>query len=171
MSDIKVFKTTTDLNPLWDSLTDSYFQTLEFLCYVEKYKPCEQKYFEIYYDDKLSACAILYSIRLDLLTFLRLKSPMKMNIVGVPCSVSSSGIFGNQDAVNQLKKHIYQNGKGFTLFLNLDKLTDNQEVAKGETLPAIIFENRFKSFDDYYSNLRSDYRRRIKKITANKMLH
>ncbi len=154
-----------DLPEEWDLLAENYFQKRAFLLYAEKYNPCAQRYYCIYENDHIEAAAIMYSLRLDLFTYLRLKSPIKMNIVGIPCSVSSSGIFGNQQRHVQLKDFIFSNEKGLVLFLNLDEKPLRETNATGITLPTIILKNTFKSWEEYLFNLRSDYRRRLKKVT------
>jgi predicted N-acyltransferase len=88
-----------------------------------------------------------------------------MNIVGVPCSVSSTGIFGEKDKIEFLKKHIYNTEKGFLLMLNLGEKPNEINIASGKTLPNIILENKFDNWEHYKNSLRSNYRRRLKKIT------
>jgi hypothetical protein len=154
-----------DLPNEWNLLAENYFQKQEFLIYTEKYNPCAQRYYCLYEHEEIVAAAIMYSLRLDLFTFLRIKSPLKMNIVGIPCSVSSSGIFGSKQHQEQLKNFIFSNEKGFVLFLNLDEKPLQETNAIGKTLPAIILKNTFKSWEEYLLHLRSDYRRRLKKIT------
>ena len=88
-----------------------------------------------------------------------------MNIVGIPCSVSSSGIFGSKEHKEQLKNFILSNVNGFVLFLNLDEKPLLEKNATGKTLPNILLKNTFKSWEEYRVHLRSDYRRRLQKIT------
>lgn len=154
-----------DLPEEWNLLAENYFQKREFLIHTEKYNPSAQRYYCLYENDKLLAAAIMYALRLDLFTYLRIKSPLKMNIVGIPCSVSSSGIFGNKEHKEQLKDFIFSKEKGFVLFLNLDEKPVKETNAKGKTLPTILLRNTFKSWEDYLVHLRSDYRRRLQKIT------
>jgi len=101
---------------------------------------------------------------MDLLTFIKIKSPIKMHIVGIPCSVSSSGIFGESQAVMALKNYIYNNEKGFVLFLNLEEKPLKGSFASGNTLPSIVLENSFADRDAYLKSLRAPYRRRLKLI-------
>lgn len=154
-----------DLPDEWNLLAENYFQKREFLIYAEKYNPCKQRYYCFYENEKLLAAAIMYSLRLDLFTFLRIKSPLKMNIAGIPCSVSSSGIFGRMEYKEQLKNYIFSSEKGFVLFLNLDEKPLQETNATGKTLPTILLKNTFKSWEEYLRHLRSDYRRRLHKIT------
>lgn len=154
-----------DLPDEWNLLAENYFQKREFLIYTEKYNPCAQRYYCLFEQDKLLAAAIMYSLRIDLFTYLRIKSPLKMNIVGIPCSVSSSGIFGRKEHKEQLKDFIFSNERGFVLFLNLDEKPLQETNATGKTLPTILLKNTFKSWEEYLVHFRSDYRRRLQKIT------
>lgn len=148
----------------WDELADNYFQQKTFLSHAEKYNSCKQRYYLCYDDEKLSAGAIVYTLKLNLFTFFRFSLPIKMHIAGIPCSVSSQGVIGGFEAINKLKKHIYAQEKGFVLFLNLESKPEASEIASGNTLPSIILKNTFNNWDGYYSALRSPYRRRMKQI-------
>ncbi|MFB6343283.1 GNAT family N-acetyltransferase [Saccharicrinis sp. FJH62] len=148
----------------WDVLADNYFQRTKFLWHTERFNPCSQRYFLCYDSDRLVAAAIVYTLHLDLFTFAGIKSPLKMNIVGVPCSVSGSGIFGEKHAVELLKTHIYDTVKGFVLSLNLSEKPLSNKNAAGKTLPSIELVNRFEDWRDYKASLRSGYRRRLVKI-------
>jgi len=147
----------------WDFGAVNYYLKIKFLKHAEEYNPCKQRYYLCYKNNKLVSGAVVYSLRLDMFTFLKIKSPIKMNIVGVPCSVSSQGIFGDNESISYLKKYIFKKEKGIVLFLNLKNIpeTDN---AWGKTLPSVIMTNRFRSVDDYLLALRSEYRRRLKLI-------
>jgi hypothetical protein len=153
-----------DLPPEWDELADNYFQKTPFLSHTEKYNFCQQRYYLFIDDGNLISAAIVYSLRLDILTFIKLKSPVKMNIVGIPCSVSSKGIFGNNSAIDTLKKHIYEVEKGFVLVLNLEEKPLTGSYASGSTLPTVIMSNNFNTWEEYVASLRSGYRRRLKQI-------
>jgi hypothetical protein len=147
----------------WDELTDSYFQTKSFLSHTEKFNPCGQRYYLCFADGILVSAAITYSLRLDILTFFKLKSPVRVHIIGVPCSVSSAGIFGTAPGTSKLKEHIFENEKGFVLALNLSEIP-NGKYASARTLPTVVLRNLFLSWDEYVSSLRSPYRRRLKII-------
>ena len=151
----------------WDDLADVYFQRKQFLEHTERYNYCNQKYYLALHQNKLVSAAVVYSLRLDLFTFIRVKSPIRMYIVGIPVSVSCQGIFGDKKFIEQLKKHIYKKNKGFVLFLNLETKPQNINVASGKTLPSIIFRNHFDNFEEYKSSLRSNYRMRLNKLKKN----
>lgn len=161
MMEFKRIQTTFNLPTEWNELTENYFQQTKFLSHTEKYNPCQQRYYTCTINGRMIAAAIVYSLRLDLLTFINVKSPLKMNIVGIPCSVSSQGIFGEKAAIKALKEHIFEVEKGFVLFLNLKEEPVKGSFASGKTLPTIVLKNNFQNWDDYLAALRSNYRRRL----------
>jgi hypothetical protein len=148
----------------WDELTDNYFQQIKFLIHTETFNPCKQRYYICFENGKMISAAIVYSLHLDILTFVKIKSPVKMNIVGIPCSVSSQGIFGGINAMEELKKHICRIEKGLVLFLNLNKKPANSSFSSGKTLPTIVLKNHYANWIDYLAALRSSYRRRLNHI-------
>jgi len=154
------------LPPVWNKLAVHYFQKTEFLIHAHSYNPCQQRYYLLYEDGLLKAAAVVYTLALDVLTFLHIKSPMKMHVVGVPCSVSCPGIFGSIVDTEFLLKSIFEQEKGFVLALNLESPNANTSFANGKTLPTVILHNNFSSWDDYLFNLRADYRRRLSRIHA-----
>jgi len=167
MIEFKYIKKAKDLPKDWDKISDSYFQTIEFLSHAERYNYCNQRYYMIYDENELVSSAIMYSLHLDLFTFVRIKSPIKTNIIGIPASVSSKGIFGKKEYIEELKNHIYKKNKGLILFLNLENQNKNSGKASGKTLPTIIFKNKFANTEEYKSKLRYPYRRRINKLNSN----
>ena len=148
----------------WNELAENYFQQTEFLSHTEKYNACKQRYYLCFEEDKLVSAAIVYSLSLDILTFIKVKSPLRMHIVGIPCSVSSPGIFGDHGAIEVLKKHIYQVEKGFILLLNLIEKPAGSDSGTGKTLPTVVLSSHFTDWQDYISSLRSNYRRRLNHI-------
>lgn len=164
MNEFRRLDATVDLPPEWDDIAEDYFQQKSFLLHTEKYNHCQQRYYLCLNNGKLISAAIVYSLNLDILTFTKIKSPLKMNIVGIPCSVSSQGIFGNINAIEGLKNHIYKVEKGFVLTLNLKIEPKDPSRAHGKTLPSVIMPNCFTTEDEYFNSLRSAYRRRLKKI-------
>jgi hypothetical protein len=164
----KRIQTAIDLPSEWNELAGNYFQQTKFLLHTEKYNPCQQRYYTCINNGKLIAAAIVYSLRLDLFTFINFKSPVKMNIAGIPCSVSSQGIFGEKAAIAALKEHVFNVEKGFVLFLNLEEEPLKNSFASGKTLPTIVLKNNFKNWDNYLAALRSSYRRRLTLVNQNK---
>ncbi len=164
MNEFRCIQEAANLPPEWDELADNCYQQKPFLLHAEKYNPCKQRYYLCFESGKLISAAIVYSLNLDILTFLKVKSPLKMHIVGIPCSVSSPAIFGNNEAVEELKKYIYNVEKGFVLILNLKEKPKAGSYASGKTLPTVVMTNHFADWDDYITSFRSGYRRRLKQI-------
>ncbi len=149
------------LPPAWDSLAPHYFQQTSFLAHAERYNPCRQRYYQAWEGGLLKAGAVVYTLKIDLLTYPRIKSPVTMQVTGIPCSVSCPGIFGDHRGVAELKKHLFSREKGFKLALNLEGPDPGTRNAFGHTLPAILLENRFSTWEAYRDALRADYRRRL----------
>lgn len=163
--EFKCIHKSTELPEEWDKLADNYFQQTKFLAHAEKYNPCNQRYYVCIENGELVSATIVYSLRLDIFTYINIKSPLKMNIVGIPCSVSSQGIFGkNKDSIEALKNHIYKVERGFVLILNLEEKPSESSHASGNTLPTIILLNQYSDWNNYLASLRSNYRRRLKLI-------
>ena len=155
----------SDLPVKWDNLALEYFQTREFLKYSEKYNPCKQRYYTLYRDGIFEVGAIVYTLGLDLLTYLAIPSPIKMKMLGIPCSVSSSGIIGNSKLHNDLIEYVMSNEKGLLLVLNLNSIPQSTKAVGGRTLPSIMFNNTFSTWEEYVRSLRADYRRRYLRIS------
>lgn len=160
----EIVKITADLPEYWDQICNDYFQTKEFLLHAEKYNSCRQHYYLLFQNSLLKAGAIIYSLRLDLFTFLAVKSPFTMNIAGVPCSVSSSGIVGDVKLFPTLIEEIKEQEKGMLLMLNHERTMPPAELLSGRTLPTMLFSNTFSSYANYLLNIRAPYRRRLLQI-------
>ncbi|MEI6519843.1 MAG: GNAT family N-acetyltransferase [bacterium] len=148
----------------WDSLAANYWQRRLFLHHAHSYNPCQQRYYLLINDGIISAGAIVYTLRLDLLTYLAIPSPVAMQIVGIPCSVSASGIIGKIENQAMLLDKIMEIEKGFLLCLNLDCLPAQSSMFTGRTLPTMVLNRSFASWDEYIKSLRSPYRRRLIQI-------
>lgn len=165
ITDIHRLEKAGDLPSEWDQLASSYFQKAGFLSYLEKYNPCKQRYYLARDNGNMVSGAVVYTLRLDILTYLGVRSPMRINITGVPCSVSCAGITGEPTKIRQHIDLISAREKGILLHLNLKESCINRKYATGHTLPTVIIRNRFENWNEYLSALRSDYRRRLRKIS------
>lgn len=154
-------KKASELPEAWDRLAIDYFQTRKFLGYTEEFNPCDQRYYLLEKEGDFKAGVIVYSLKIDLFTFLSIPSPFRMHIAGIPCSVSSSGFIGDPGLLPEIFNHIKNRQKGLFLALNLDPKTRVSGMICGRTLPTIILKPNYKSWDEYLSSLRSSYRRRI----------
>ncbi len=74
MMEYKRIQEAINLPPGWDELADNYFQQSKFLLHTERYNPCQQRYYLCFDNGRLISAAIVYSLRLDLLTFINVKS-------------------------------------------------------------------------------------------------
>ncbi len=136
-----------ELNKIFD-LNDDYIKLLSLL---EEINPCNQCY------EITEECLIIsYDLKLNLFNFKNiLPLRTKVQIIGLPISLSQRGYFGELNkTIEIIKKR-----KGLKIILNA-----HREIIKGaKTLSTFVFENDFKTFDDYLNRLRSSYRRRINK--------
>lgn len=99
-----------------------------------------------------------YRMKLNILTYSKLTLSLPFRVVGLPASVSGSGFCGSADALIR----DYRKRKGLFLLLNLDSIEGIPPgTACGRTLPTCIFDNRYGSFEQYLSCLKSAYRRRV----------
>ena len=160
--EIKIIPRAAELPENWDSLALDYFQTIEFLNHTEKYNPCRQRYYVLSLKGIFKAGIVVYTLKLDLLTYLSISSPIRMNIAGIPCSVSSSGFVGDREFFQQLIRYIQTIEKGLLLVLNVEPELRIQNMISGKTLPTILFTRRSETWDDYLGSLRASYRRRIR---------
>jgi len=149
----------------WDELAIDYFQTKEFLIHTEKYNPCKQRYYTLAHNGILKTGAIVYTLKLDLFTYLPVSSPVRMKIAGVPCSVSSSGFVGSGEFFPKLIEHIKNEEKGMLLILNLDSNPLIENMVCGRTLPTVAITNRFQSWESYVNSLKANYRRRVLQLS------
>ena len=164
MPEFQRIASSKQLPDAWDRLATTYFQKRAFLSYLEKYNPCHQRYYLAYVSNELASVAVVYTRQIDLLTFLKIHSPLQMHIVGIPCSVSSPGIFGDHQVCVKMRDHIYQSEKGLCLFLNLLAPLKPTRHLNGTTLPSIVLNNKHASWYAYMHDLRADYRRRLIRI-------
>jgi hypothetical protein len=84
-----------------------------------------------------------------------------MNITGIPCSVSAGGVIGHEGFIPELLEQIKEKEKGLLLVLNLESDPLMGQMSTGRTLPTVILENTFGSWEHYIQSLKAAYRRRI----------
>ncbi len=157
-------KCTEDLPEEWDRLAADYYQKKAFLRHCQEYNPCRQRYYLLSEDGNLVAGAVVYSLRLDLFTYLGMKSPVMTQIVGLPCSVSSSSLVGAFVFHEPLLRRMLNYERGLIACLNLDTLPRDLPMAVGRTWPDIAMTRPFDSWDQYVDRLRSPYRRRLRQV-------
>lgn len=155
-----------DLPPAWDGLAGTCFRTRAFLAHCERHNPCHQRYYGLWRGGELVAGAIAYDLTLDLLTYQKVRSPLRMSVIGVPCSVAWPGLLGKPAHSNPLLAAVLERERGLVLGLNTAPRPTITGLVQGATLPTVVLEHEHGSFEDYTQALRSDYRRRCRRITA-----
>jgi hypothetical protein len=155
-----------DLPPAWDTLAGTCFRSRAFLTHTERHNPCGQRYHVLWDADRPVAGAIAYDLRIDLLTFAQVKSPLPMTVLGVPCSVAWPGLLGDRARWPAMLAELLPRERGLVLGLNTTAPITHPELVQGATLPTMVLEHGFDSFASYTTGLRSDYRRRLRRIRA-----
>lgn len=151
----------------WESLIgDNLYLKRDFLSFVERtekaYKPT---YYMLYDGEKADSCFVAFQQKkYNLAMFAKFNFRITVTMIYLPMSVTRSGIVlgKNQRAVAEKIKSI----KGYKMTLNLyeDDMAYFFDFATGLTCPKCILSLPFKSFEEYVSSLRSDYRNRAKKV-------
>lgn len=154
----------SDLPKEWDSLAKCYFQKKEFFLYTEKYNPCKQRYYTLYNKNRIIAGACVYTLTIDLLTFINVRSPVKMQVVGIPATVAPAGIIGDVGAMKILLKEIFKTEKGLIVGMNISPALNCEPAVSMRTMPTIVMNHNFADWEECISSLRSDYKRRMNKI-------
>lgn len=145
----------------WDKLCVSVYQNKEFLNHLEKYNPCHQRYYLLYENNMLCSGAIVYSLKVNVFTYSKLNCKINFSLIGIPASVDASGIIGDEKYYSSLVEYIIKNERGIILCLNYDNIIGIDNIVQMQTLPALIFENNFSSWEHYCKSLKHNYRRRI----------
>lgn len=160
---VEMFARASMLPPEWDTGCGTFLRRIRMLSHYEQYNPCNQRYYCHFRDGQLVAGCIVYSHTQNLLTFLgNIHSPISMNIVGIPASISPAGAWGALPEAAVLLDEIFRREKGLTLVLNLPVPFPGTRAHRCRLLPGMIFTNRFRSVAEYEQALRAPWRRRIK---------
>ena len=131
-------------------------ELIKLLDLLEEVNPCEQRY----HIGKKSLL-ISYNLKLNLFNFIGLfPLKVKTRIVGLPISICERGYFGDIDEVIEMLKSM----KGLTIILNGNEDLDS----KAKTLSTFIFNNSYRTFNDYIDRLRSPYRRRVNRALSHR---
>lgn len=160
----RVVRSPESLDGEWDSLASNYFQRKEFLLLLHKFNPCRQRYFCLYTDGLLTAGAVVYTLRVNLFTFLHLPSPLSMQVIGIPASVAATPMLGSPGETEYLLDRILEETRGLVLGINLVEKYRNGKVVQLRTLPTIRLSLDFPDYGAYLESLRHPYRRRLSRI-------
>jgi len=161
---IKRISSPENLNCDWNNLTDSYFQTREFLNHLHKYNPCSQRYYELYHSERLVAGTVVYTLKVDILTFANIRSPFKLQIIGIPASIAAPPMIGDENEFEYFLAELIGLESGLILGINFINDYLQNKVVNLRTLPTIIFKSAYDRIESYENSLRHPYRRRLRKI-------
>lgn len=157
-----VFNNADGLPSAWDDMTeDNMFLRSNELIRLEILNPCSQTY---HLDIENSISFVCYKLNLDLFTYSdKISFKVQVNIIGIPMSVSKCGYHAiGTEALKRFSLYI-KSLKGLYIVLNS---SDQLDLSQGETLPECITSVNWRSMEEYFSILRSNYRYRLKKAVS-----
>jgi hypothetical protein len=161
---VKKLKSPEYLNTNWDNLANFYFQKREFISHLHKYNPCSQRYYELYRNGIFVAGTIVYTLKVDILTFANIPSPFKVQVIGIPISVAAPPIIGDPSEFEYFLSEIIRIEPGIILGINFIEDYLKDKVLNLRTLPTIILKLQSDNMVRYENSLRHPYRRRIHRI-------
>lgn len=153
-----------DLDTRWDEMAHCYYLKREFLTHLHTYNYCDQRYYELHENGVLTAGTIVYSMKVNILTFLNFPSPVKFRIIGLPISIASEPYVGDEHEIEYLLSEIIKEEKGLILGLNFKEDYLPEKFLNLRTLPTIVLNLPFGSMEEYEGSLRHPYRRRLHRI-------
>ncbi|TXG38671.1 hypothetical protein [Seonamhaeicola maritimus] len=160
---ITTLKSADKLDLDWDVLCDSTYQRVRFLKHIELYNYCNQKYYQAHKNEKLVAGAVVYSLKVNVLTFAKYELKLPMTIIGIPVSVDAQGIIGAEEYCETILDYIMRQEHGIILCLNYDVPIEIKKIIEMQTLPSMIFNLKIPSWEAYLDTMRHNHRRRILK--------
>lgn len=160
---IVIKKSARELDPNWDVLCDSIYQKEKFLVHLEKYNDCDQRYYLGYNGNGLEAGGVVYSLKVNVLTFAKYRLTLPMTIIGIPASVDAQGIVGNRNYYEELVNEILKNESGLILCLNYNSSLNIKSSIEMQTLPTMMHNCYSSTWEIYLQSLRHNYRRRVMK--------
>ncbi len=150
-----------EIDPNWDYLNNSVYQNRNFLNHVEKYNPCNQRYYLGYNEDVFVAGAVVYSLKVNVLTYAKYCINLPMVIIGIPVSVDAHGLVGDNDFFEELISIIIKKERGLILCLNYNTPLNIRNSIEMQTLPTLVHDKCNTTWENYLQSLRHNYRRRI----------
>jgi hypothetical protein len=152
------------LNIHWDLLADFYFQKTEFLAHLHRHNPCAQRYYELYRDGLLVAATVVYTLKVNLLTFVNIPSPFKVQIIGIPVSVATPPMIGDPAEFEYFLLELISKESGLILGVNFEEDYLKGKVLNLRTLPTVILNLEGTNLTSYEKALTYNYRRRFQRI-------
>ena len=130
------------------------------LALLERTNPCSQRYVA-FIDQRgsVDSAMVLYKLKLDLLTYSSLRLPVRVTVVGIPCSVAVPGYMVGDTTMAQFAGYV-NSIKGLVVILNSGGELSLPGWSTGETLPSCRLPLPYESFAEYLSAMRSHYRYR-----------
>lgn len=157
---IKKYTKAADLPEKWnDIFAENNYISKSNLDILESCNPCSQKYVII---NERSAF-VEYELKLNIFSYSKMKLNFKVNIIGIPCSVSKEGYKIQDIDMKELETYIKEQKKPYIILNSEDKDLRSTLLIKGETLPTCKVSILWDSFDDFMKKLRSHYRYRLNK--------
>ena len=152
-----------ELDPNWDVLCNSIYQKKKFLMHAERYNYCNQRYYLGYNGNGLEVGGVVYSLKVNVLTYAKYSLTLPMTIIGIPASVDAQGIVGDSNYYEELVNEIFKNESGLILCLNYINSLNIKSIIEMQTLPSMIHDGYSSTWDLYLQSLRHNYRRRLLK--------
>ncbi len=154
---IEIFDEILKVPEKWDNIfSESSYLSKKHLKILENSNPCSQRYVII--NDR--SAFVVYKLILDIFSYSKLKLNLKVNIIGVPCSVAKSGYKVHGDDIKEMVDYIKKE-KGSYIILNSDDSFLSEELIRGQTLSTCKLNISWDTFEDYKKALRSHYRYRL----------
>lgn len=143
----------TETNRRLRMLLEKNEDVIDLLQVLEETNPCGQEYFVVF-----DSIVVTYRLRLNLLTFMKRSLKADARIIGLPISLSRSGVISHDEASGRKAVlEVIKEEKGLTVALN----TDYRMSGSSLTLSNFVFLNRFRDFEEYLMAMRSSYRRNL----------
>lgn len=156
----QVIKNAKDLPKEWDKLcSKNVYMSKHFLEYMEKVNYCNQSYHLFYKGNKLYSCFMMFERKFNLFIFTdKYDIKVNMKFIYLPLSVTKPSIVFGKDKSEV--ETVLNKMKGVKILINTDEKDELKNFTKGKYLPICTLENKWNTFEEYMSSLRSNYRRR-----------
>jgi hypothetical protein len=150
----------------WDALTgDNYALKRDFLACLERCNPCHQRYY-LFEDAQGRVDSILMTIRvrMNLAQYSPFTFRVPVTLVHVPLSVVRPALVMGEATRHEVETFV-RGLRGYSIVLNWRGEPGFAGMASGPMSPQVSLAIRWKRFEDYLADLRSNYRYRFRKAT------
>lgn len=128
---------------------------------LEQGNPAPKRYLLLERGEEWAFC-VRYPLRLNLLTYAKLRLSWPVTLVALPCSVSAPGYHASTPQARAALFKRLSTLRGGVLVLNSEDCGEVPGFLRGRTLPTCVLAVRWASFEAYWNDLRSPYRRRLR---------